>query len=385
MGPSVLIIVSLVHLSTESYVTAAQFNNNINRGLAGFALAPPLHSYGRMTRSFQPANNHAHHHDANQQAAIDELNEVLRYLFPVVPHAKMQRSQASSMFWSGNGQPHSKPQHRNLVGTGNSVAWMMAKPSQQQALIGNGKEEDFQSTNSIQDAPSGGGSALSSSSEHLKSLSSPQQEMEEQSTAAAATAAAETSIKGSLETVEEAPKHFTTDTRTSQQQESQTESEFSNSLESLDPPPMDAPQKNLFSGSEYQKQHHKQPPKPISQIIHNPLAGTLMVPQYQLDPSTNVEPSTHQSSSSRVNQASPALKSAIHPHSSRKLSPQQQRNFENKINNFLKQLNKIKTNQHRQNRPLETTTPSLGKRGPECMRKCIMQGELHPVQCHSLC
>lgn len=30
------------------------------------------------------------------------------------------------------------------------------------------------------------------------------------------------------------------------------------------------------------------------------------------------------------------------------------------------------------------TTP-LGKRGPECMRKCIAQGVLHPVQCHSLC
>ncbi len=29
--------------------------------------------------------------------------------------------------------------------------------------------------------------------------------------------------------------------------------------------------------------------------------------------------------------------------------------------------------------------PPLGKRGPECMRKCIAQGVLHPVQCHSLC
>ncbi|XP_076352877.1 uncharacterized protein LOC143248407 [Tachypleus tridentatus] len=25
------------------------------------------------------------------------------------------------------------------------------------------------------------------------------------------------------------------------------------------------------------------------------------------------------------------------------------------------------------------------KRGPECMRKCIAEGILHPVQCHSLC
>ncbi|XP_076314713.1 uncharacterized protein LOC143227052 [Tachypleus tridentatus] len=25
------------------------------------------------------------------------------------------------------------------------------------------------------------------------------------------------------------------------------------------------------------------------------------------------------------------------------------------------------------------------KRGPGCMRKCIAQGILHPVQCHSLC
>ncbi|XP_076322185.1 uncharacterized protein LOC143231548 [Tachypleus tridentatus] len=25
------------------------------------------------------------------------------------------------------------------------------------------------------------------------------------------------------------------------------------------------------------------------------------------------------------------------------------------------------------------------KRGSECMRKCILQGILHPVQCHSLC
>ncbi|CAL1280580.1 unnamed protein product [Larinioides sclopetarius] len=25
------------------------------------------------------------------------------------------------------------------------------------------------------------------------------------------------------------------------------------------------------------------------------------------------------------------------------------------------------------------------KRGPDCMRKCITQGVLHPVQCHSLC
>jgi len=33
----------------------------------------------------------------------------------------------------------------------------------------------------------------------------------------------------------------------------------------------------------------------------------------------------------------------------------------------------------------ELTTPSLGKRGPECMRRCILQGLLHPVQCHSLC
>lgn len=29
--------------------------------------------------------------------------------------------------------------------------------------------------------------------------------------------------------------------------------------------------------------------------------------------------------------------------------------------------------------------PTLGKRGPECMRRCIAQGVLHPVQCHSLC
>lgn len=29
--------------------------------------------------------------------------------------------------------------------------------------------------------------------------------------------------------------------------------------------------------------------------------------------------------------------------------------------------------------------PVLGKRGPECMRECIQQGILHPVQCHSLC
>ncbi|KAH9387611.1 hypothetical protein TYRP_008801, partial [Tyrophagus putrescentiae] len=33
----------------------------------------------------------------------------------------------------------------------------------------------------------------------------------------------------------------------------------------------------------------------------------------------------------------------------------------------------------------ELTTPPLFKRGPECMRRCIMQGQLHPVQCHSLC
>lgn len=33
----------------------------------------------------------------------------------------------------------------------------------------------------------------------------------------------------------------------------------------------------------------------------------------------------------------------------------------------------------------ESTTPTLGKRGPECMKKCITQGLLHPVQCHSLC
>ncbi|XP_076322114.1 uncharacterized protein LOC143231464 [Tachypleus tridentatus] len=25
------------------------------------------------------------------------------------------------------------------------------------------------------------------------------------------------------------------------------------------------------------------------------------------------------------------------------------------------------------------------KRGPDCMKKCIAQGILHPVQCHSLC
>jgi len=29
--------------------------------------------------------------------------------------------------------------------------------------------------------------------------------------------------------------------------------------------------------------------------------------------------------------------------------------------------------------------PIMGKRGPECMRKCIAQGVLHPIQCHSLC
>lgn len=38
-------------------------------------------------------------------------------------------------------------------------------------------------------------------------------------------------------------------------------------------------------------------------------------------------------------------------------------------------------------RPAKTARrpPPLGKRGPECMRKCIAQGVLHPVQCHSLC
>ncbi|GFR18526.1 hypothetical protein TNCT_104751 [Trichonephila clavata] len=25
------------------------------------------------------------------------------------------------------------------------------------------------------------------------------------------------------------------------------------------------------------------------------------------------------------------------------------------------------------------------KRGPDCIRKCITQGVLHPLQCHSLC
>lgn len=32
-----------------------------------------------------------------------------------------------------------------------------------------------------------------------------------------------------------------------------------------------------------------------------------------------------------------------------------------------------------------STPTTLGKRGPECMRRCILQGLLHPVQCHSLC
>lgn len=35
--------------------------------------------------------------------------------------------------------------------------------------------------------------------------------------------------------------------------------------------------------------------------------------------------------------------------------------------------------------PWRVSSPALGKRGPECMRKCIAQGVLHPVQCHSLC
>ncbi|KAI2810315.1 hypothetical protein BLOT_001475 [Blomia tropicalis] len=33
----------------------------------------------------------------------------------------------------------------------------------------------------------------------------------------------------------------------------------------------------------------------------------------------------------------------------------------------------------------ELATITTGKRGPECMRRCITQGLLHPVQCHSLC
>lgn len=28
---------------------------------------------------------------------------------------------------------------------------------------------------------------------------------------------------------------------------------------------------------------------------------------------------------------------------------------------------------------------NYNKRGPDCMRKCINQGVLHPLQCHSLC
>lgn len=40
---------------------------------------------------------------------------------------------------------------------------------------------------------------------------------------------------------------------------------------------------------------------------------------------------------------------------------------------------------HAPSKLLELTTPALGKRGPECMRRCIMQRLLHPVQCHSLC
>jgi len=28
---------------------------------------------------------------------------------------------------------------------------------------------------------------------------------------------------------------------------------------------------------------------------------------------------------------------------------------------------------------------NYSKRGPDCMRKCINQGKLHPLQCHSLC
>lgn len=42
------------------------------------------------------------------------------------------------------------------------------------------------------------------------------------------------------------------------------------------------------------------------------------------------------------------------------------------------------TNKH-QIKSSRRLPPPLGKRGPECMRKCIAQGVLHPVQCHSLC
>lgn len=40
--------------------------------------------------------------------------------------------------------------------------------------------------------------------------------------------------------------------------------------------------------------------------------------------------------------------------------------------------------------PSETVLPwklqiEFRKRGPDCMKKCISQGVLHPVQCHSLC
>lgn len=66
--------------------------------------------------------------------------------------------------------------------------------------------------------------------------------------------------------------------------------------------------------------------------------------------------------------------------------PIQYNEANNKLIGML--LAKIKDNNaldHENKGKQEATTPSLGKRGPECMRRCIQRGQLHPVQCHSLC
>lgn len=212
----------------------------------------------------------------NTRAAIDELNEVLRYLFPIVPHK-------SHLIWSSR--------HRGIL---------INQPSERQLLKTQHKAK--------------------SSSYHTTPNKSEDYEEEEEEIASRAKA---TKPRAGLE-------------------------------HSLGPT---GPGTRLLASDQLVQ---RQSPVPVQDTVLAPSeAGIRLSDSSQGLPKVNLAPSV----------AEKHLQSKIY----------------NLVLNTLQSKSPNRGEMGRNPSKPELTTPSLGKRGPECMRRCIMQGLLHPVQCHSLC
>lgn len=250
----------------------------------------------------------------NTRAAIEELNEVLRYLFPIVPHK-------SHLVWS--------TRHRGVL---------INNPRLHDRLVASlfGKEDS--------------NGQLDENEMNEEEEESEENGLEYQS-----------AIDNGRQSLADSPDSI---------------------IAPLEPPQSSDHVRNHYPSStsiltgilipRLKQQQQSQP--------HTPTTST----SYNRDVLMAVADSRGASSSPASSAASgtAAGGTSIHKASSSQLSFILNKLKSNNNNNNNKQtLQQTKS----PNKQQELTTPALGKRGPECMRRCIMQGLLHPVQCHSLC